>query len=635
MKKRSALISLILLFLSVFGGFAGWAAAEEGFSPARLEEALDSIVNGTMAKDHITGVAVVVTMNDRIVFSKGYGYADVEHKIPIDPSRTVMPIGSLTKSLTATAIMQQWEQGNVSMEQDINSYLSPFQIPQYRNRPMTLHHLLTHTAGLDEALYGVSAASPSQTVSTEQFMKRYFSQQSPIRTPGKEYAYNNAGFGLAGYVLEEVSGSKLEDYFAKHVFEPLKMGSAALNAPESPDLARSYTYQGGEYKPVPYSYVNMPSAGGMSVTPEEWAHYMIAHLNEGQFQGNRILRSDSIAVMHARQFTEHPDLEGMGYGFYRSRLKNGLLSLWHTGDIDGFSAKMALIPSRKTGILVISNAAPGSESVHDKIPDAVAGLLSQNDDNTVRPYDVSGEDLHQYERTYTMTLGPVHGWGKWLRWLGARDYEVESFGDHLVVRGVFPGGTGGFENRIFKPVGENLFEDEAGENTITFHRHKETWKLTFTQGVTISEKPPWWLHPGTVLATYVALSLFWIITFIIGIIKYLLRFVRHKKRSAPGPVAWMASLFTVYSIGQLLYGNSEFFTRGYPAWYAWGFSSLPFLALIGAVYLSIRAFRLRNDRTSDTFKERLRTGFEVLSVLLSLVYIGFLFYWNMLSIHFS
>lgn len=636
MRKKCIISAIILLVIfNIAGVPAGKAAAGEELTSDRLEQALDSIVKETMAMDRIPGVAVVVTMNDRIIFSKGFGYADIDLKIPIDPGRTIMPMGSLTKNLTATAIMQLWEQGKVSMEQDVNSYLTSFQIPLYRKQTITLHHLLTHTAGLDEALYGVSATSLSGTVSQGEYLKRYFSQQPPIRTPGTEYAYSNAGFGLAAYVLEEVSGNRLEDYLTCHVFEPLEMPSATLNASESSEMARSYTYHNGKYKQLPNSYVNMPGAGGISAVPEEWAHYMIAHLNDGVYRGQRILRSGTIKVMHASQFSEHPDLEGMGYGFFRTRTKNGLLTLWHNGDIDGFSAKMELIPSRKIGILVIANAASKGVSVHDKVTAAVADMLSGQDKQGSLRNVTPAEDLRQYERTYTMTLGPLHGWGKWFRWLGAKDFQVKSTGDHLVIRGEFPGSTGGLESRIFKPIGKNLFQDQAEENTVTFHQENKIWKLTFTQGVTISDKPPWWLHPKTAFVAYVALSLFWILVFMTGMVRYLLRFIRRKRQQLPGPVAWMASLFTVYSIGQLLYGNSEVFTRGYPAWYAWGFSSLPFLALIGAVILGIQVIRSRKSVNSDTGKKRLRARFSVISVILCLAYTWFLFYWNMLSIHYT
>ncbi|RRJ64906.1 class A beta-lactamase-related serine hydrolase [Paenibacillus oralis] len=634
MKRHCALIALLVLVMDAWGAsFPGVAAADERLSAARLEQTLDAVINEAMAKDHIPGVAIVVTMEERIIYKKGYGYADIKRKIPVDPDQTVMPVGSLTKSLTATAIMQLKEQNKLSLEEDVNSYLTSVKIPLYRQQPITLQHLLTHTAGLDEALYGTTAVSPAKTIPLGEFLERYFGQQPPVRPPGKEYAYSNAGLGLAAYVLEEVTGSTLNDYLSRNLFEPLDMPSAALNAAESPDMARSYLYRNGEYKQLPYSCVNLPGAGGLSVVPTEWAHYMIAHLNEGKYQNKRMLSPGSVAEMHARHFTEHPDLEGVGYGFFRTRLKNGLLTLSHTGDVDGFSAKMELIPAHKIGILVISNASSPGIPLRDKVTSAVTGLLPETGNPAAQPGVTSADHLRQYERTYTMNLGPQHGSGKWFRWLGAKDYQVQSSGKALVIKGVFPEGSGEIESRTYIPLSRGLFQDQSSGDTLSFHQENGSWKLAFTQGVTIAEKPAWWRHPSTAFAVYAAVGLFWIFLFITGSFRCLLRFILRKKQALPGPVAWIATLFTVYLIGQLLYGNSEVFTQGYPVWYAWGFSSLPLLALAGAIVLGVRTFSAQKSSTGQ--KRRLQTFFSAATCLICLFYTIFLFYWNMLSIHYS
>lgn len=633
MKHRCAFIALLIVIMNLSEAYFPAAANADQSFASRLEHTVDAVVIETMATDHIPGAAVVVTMEDRIILKKGYGHADIERGIPVDPDRTVMPLGSLTKSMTATAIMRLKEQNQLKLEEDVNSYLTSFKIPVYRNQPITLQHLLTHTAGLDEALYGTTAASPARTVPLGDFLKRYFGQQPPVRAPGMEYAYSNAGFALAAFILEEITGSSLNDYLSDHLFKPLDMPSAALNAPESPNMARSYVYQDDEYVPLPYSYVNLPGAGGISAVPAEWAHYMIALLNEGKYEENRILNPDSVKEMHARHFTEHPDLEsGVGYGFFRTRLENGLFTLSHTGDIDGFSAKIELIPSHKIGILVVSNASSHGIPLHDKVMSAIASLLPDSSHQAELTGVTPADGLHQYERTYTMNLGPQHGWGKWLRWLGARDYDVQSSSETLIIKGVFPGGSGETESRIYIPISDHLFRDQDRAETLSFRQENGIWKLVFTQGITIEEKPSWWRHPATAFTVYAAVGLFWVILFLIGILRYLLGFMLRKKQAPPGPIAWMATLLTVYLIGQLLYGNSEVITRGYPAWYALGFSSLPLLALAVAFVLGARAIR---SWKFDTGKQRLQICFAVVTSAICVLYTGFLFYWNMLSIHYS
>ncbi|MEO3947014.1 serine hydrolase domain-containing protein [Gorillibacterium sp. CAU 1737] len=658
MNRSKAWIPLFLtgflLTTALIPVLPGKVAAEESLTPARLEETVDAVVQKAMTKEHIPGTAVVVTQGDQILFKKGYGYADLETKTPMDPERTVIPVGSLTKSLTASALLQLKEEGLVSMEQDVNTYLKAFQIPDNPQQPIALKHLLTHTAGLDEALYGIIADSPSKTTSLGKYLKRYFNQQPPVRSPGIEYAYSNAGLGLAAFILEEVTGTPLGDYFAKKLFEPLDMPSAALNAPESPEMARSYAFADDRYTRLPYSYVNLPGAGGLSLIPTEWSHFMMALLNDGVYQGKRILNADSVKEMQARHFSEHPDLEGVGYGLFRTRLKNGLLTYWHNGDVDGFSARMELIPAHKLGILVVSNAASPGIPLQQKVTDVIASLLPESHNQTaqsrestdsqqlqpdestggplVQRSDLSADSLSPYERTYTMSLSPQHGWGKWFRWLGVKDYEISSAQGKLIVRGVFPDGTGVTEDRFFLPVSEGLFQDEASEDTVSFHEKNGRWSMSFTQGVTIPEKPSWWHHPRTAFIAYGAIALSWVGLFLFGVISLLVRLMRRKKPLRLGASAGISCVFTVFLAGQLLYGNSSVFMKGYPAWYAWGFSSVPFLAAIWALLPAIQVLRSRKKGASHWRSRMAISGFML---LLSFLSTAFFFYWNMLSIPYS
>ncbi|WP_082726698.1 serine hydrolase domain-containing protein [Paenibacillus riograndensis] len=633
MKLKSVFIVSIILWMGTFGtvSAAQAAGADDAITQERLEETLTPLLNKIMEADHIPGTAVVVTEGDRIVFSKGYGYADVGKQLPVDPGHTVMRVGSLTKSMTATAVMQLQEQGKVAMDQDINTYLPGFKVPLFHGHPITLHHLLTHTAGLDEGVYNLSAQSADKALSAETFLRQYLDTQPPVREPGTEYAYSNPGAGLAGFLVEQVTGSTLEAYMQHNLFGPLQMPSASLAHQESdPDMAKSYQYQEGSFQEIPYSYPNLPGAGALSVIPDELAHYMIALLNEGSYQGQHILKQTTVEEMQARQFTEHPGVEGVGYGLFRNRTDNGILTLSHTGDIDGFAAKMQLIPEHKLGILVVSNAESPGKPLRDQVTEAIVRLLPEPliQDPAVAP--PSSPDLEQYARTYTMGLGPQHGWGKWFRWLGGKNFDVQNAGETLRITGVFPEGTGSKESKTYIPVREGLFRDKESGEFISFHQQEGVWKLTFIQGVTIEEKPPFLQQPSTLLAIYAGIGLAWPVIVLTVLIRSLLRFIRRKKQQKLGHAALIAVIFSIYLIGQLLYGNSQVLF-GYPAWYAWGFSSLPLLAAAAAIHLGIKT--VRQQQNTDE-KRMVRYG-RYLLVVMSLGYTFFLFYWNMLSVHFS
>ncbi|OKP84977.1 hypothetical protein A3842_07465 [Paenibacillus sp. P3E] len=635
MNLKSVVSISVMVWMSIFGGVSAAQAAsgDDAMTQERLEATLTPLLSGIMKADHIPGTAVVVTKDNRIVFSKGYGYADMEKQIPVNPAQTVMRIGSLTKSITAAAAMQLQEQGKLSMDKNINTYLTSFKVPLYKNHPITLHQLLTHTAGLDEAIYHLAAQSPDKVIPAGSFLRQYLDKQPPVREPGTEYAYSNAGVGLASFLIEQVTGGTLETYMKHSLFDPLQMPSASLLHQENDrNMAKSYQYQKGKYQEIPYSYLNLPGAGALSVIPDEWAHYMMALLNEGGYREQHILKRTSINEMQARQFTEHPDVEGVGYGLFRNRLKSGLLSLSHTGDIDGYSAKMELIPKYRLGIFVVSNAVSSGKPLRDQVTDAIVRLLPEEQKQAAPIVSTPSPDLEQYVRTYTIGLGPQHGWGKWFRWLGGRNFEVQSTGKSLLVNGVFPEGTGSEQTKTYIPAGTGLFRDKDSGDFIWFHRQHGPWKLTFIQGVTIKEEPPFVQQPSTLLAVYAGVGLLWIFITIIALARSLLRLMLRKRPHGPGHVGCIAAVFSVFLIGQFLYGNSQVMTFGYPAWYAWGFSSLPFLASAAAIALAVRTASLHR---SNPAQHRLVMYGRYLLALMSFGYTFFLFYWNMLSIHFS
>ncbi|MDO7908802.1 serine hydrolase domain-containing protein [Paenibacillus sp. JX-17] len=214
----------------------------------RIEKAVDAAASESMEKLHIPGAAVIVTKGSRVVLSKGYGWADMERQVKMDPERSIVRLGSLAKPLTAAAAMQLVEKGKLSLSADINRYLAHPGMPNYKNRPITLKHLLTHTAGLDQLLYQTAARSRDSTVAAEQLLYEYFGNQPPVRLPGEQMDYNNAGYGMIGLLVERAGRQPFETYMSEHIFEPLDMPTASLDSSAAPpaQLAQSYTYSQGQ-----------------------------------------------------------------------------------------------------------------------------------------------------------------------------------------------------------------------------------------------------------------------------------------------------------------------------------------------------------------------------------------------------
>jgi len=171
-----------------------------------------------------------------------------------------------------------------------------------------------------------------------------------VTPPGEVHSYNNYGFALAGYVVEEVSGMPFEDYVYLNILQPLGMtlGSFAQPLPLElkAQLATGYELAGDDLAPAVFQYDRAVPAGSMSSTAEDMAAFMIAHLQSG---GSEILDESIADLMHQQQFTHHPELPGMTYGF-KERYINGLRVIGHGGDIFSYSSQMILIPEDNMGI---------------------------------------------------------------------------------------------------------------------------------------------------------------------------------------------------------------------------------------------------------------------------------------------
>jgi CubicO group peptidase (beta-lactamase class C family) len=184
-----------------------------------------------------------------VLFTRGYGKANVEKGEPVLADKTLFRIASITKLFTTTAVMQLAEEGKLDLHRDINTYLTDVEIPNtYPGRPLTLHHLLTHSAGFEEHYTGSGARDASDVEPLDE----YLSEQMParVRPPGEVSSYSNYGMSLAGLVVQEVSGVPFDRYVEENVLDPLRMESTTTVQPPVPKLrerlATGYDVEGGE-----------------------------------------------------------------------------------------------------------------------------------------------------------------------------------------------------------------------------------------------------------------------------------------------------------------------------------------------------------------------------------------------------
>ena len=334
---------------------------------ADLEAWLDGFVPYAIRRGDIPGAVVVVVKDGRILLQKGYGYADVAKRTPVDPGTTLFRPGSVSKLVTWTAVMQLVEQGKLDLDVDVNQYLD-FKLPPRAGAPVTLRNIMTHTSGIEEHVRGLITSKPKDAVQIEEYVK-----QVPTRifAPGTTPSYSNYATTLAGYIVQRVSGQSFDDYIDQHIFAPLGMDHSSFRYPLPAALQPlvSKGYKPGSDEPQGYEIVNPAPAGSLAASGQDMGRFMIAHLQDGAHGSERILGASTARQMHGTALTILPPLNRMLLGFYEDNI-NGRRAIAHAGDTQWFHSDLYLFPDDGIGLFVSFNS-PGKEGVAGKIRTAL------------------------------------------------------------------------------------------------------------------------------------------------------------------------------------------------------------------------------------------------------------------------
>ena len=328
--------------------------------PDELETFLDGIMDAHLQAHHVPGAVVTVVVDGELFFTKGYGYADLEARTPVDAETTLFRPGSVSKLFTWTAVMQLVEEGVLSVDAEVNEYLD-FEIPDTFAEPITLEHLMTHTPGFEDMGEGLFFLDEEKLVSLQDYVKGY--RPARVYPPGVVAAYSNYGTALAGYIVQRVSGIPFEAYVEEHIFAPLGMEQSTFRQPlpagMADDMSRGYGFSQGAFVPGEFELISGSPAGALSAAGTDMAPFMIAHLQGGAYGSQRILEATTVEEMHAAQYAPDPRTEGFGYGFFRYT-RNERLILSHEGDTILFHSGCYLLPEEGDGIFVSYNSAGGT-----------------------------------------------------------------------------------------------------------------------------------------------------------------------------------------------------------------------------------------------------------------------------------
>ncbi|MBL7710003.1 MAG: serine hydrolase [Chitinophagaceae bacterium] len=334
---------------------------------------IDSLIQSRMLETGIVGIGASLIIDKKVVWTKGYGYADRESKVPFTPS-TIMNIASISKTFTGVCIMKAVEEGKVSLDEDINTYL-PFQVinPNFPNEKITLRHLATHTSGLTDRnpFYGDSTYffGGNQPEPLGAFLKDYFVQGGKYYSrdnflpakPGTQRDYSNIGAGLAGYIIELRTGKKLNAYAAKHIFTPLKMVHSGWSVDEI-DIhqhTKLYDKKGDSIVQIQlYQGTTYPD-GGVRTSVQELSAFFISLLNEGSYRNTRMLKKETVKEMLRFQYTEmnkpgNIKLDKINQGIFWAT-KLGATRIGHNGADPGVRTFMLSDLQKEIAVIIFFN----------------------------------------------------------------------------------------------------------------------------------------------------------------------------------------------------------------------------------------------------------------------------------------
>ncbi|MBY9001181.1 MAG: beta-lactamase family protein [Candidatus Heimdallarchaeota archaeon] len=357
---------------------------QELSTPSELESFLDSIIPNQLENYNISGATFSMVKDGSVFLEKGYGYANAYYETPVDANETLFRIGSVSKTFTSVAVLQLVEDGLLDLDIDVNEYLSAFKIPETFEESITLRHLLTHCAGFEESTFPVILGSYSYLEDFETILSEGIPDR--VRPPNTTSAYSNYGFALAGYIVQEISGSNFESYIQDEILTPLGMNSTTFQQP-LPSTLSSHMSTGYDENMNPgyFEYISIPPAGSASSTASDMAKFMQTLLNKGSLGLNRILENDTVEMMLSTQFITYENLPGLGLGIYEFDLSDQRI-IGHGGDTVFFHSRMILLPELDIGIFASYNSRGGSiartllfsELIEEYFPPTIGNIEPMN-----------------------------------------------------------------------------------------------------------------------------------------------------------------------------------------------------------------------------------------------------------------
>jgi hypothetical protein len=446
--------------------------------------------------------------------------------------------------------MQLVEQGKLDLDTDVNRYLD-FQIRPAFFKPITLRNLMTHTGGFEEEGRDVIVTNPKQAVTLRDFLIR--NQQERLFAPGTVPAYSNYGVGIAGYIVQRVSGQPFEEYVEQHVFLPLKMMHSTFYQPPPASLRRlpSEGYSTDTEKPpIGFEIFSPVPAGGVSSTAADMGRFAQALLNGGELDGNRILKRETLKAMWTPQFRSSDQMPPICMGFYET-WRNDLHWIGHEGDLVAFHSLFMLEPSRKLMLFISYNSAGGGEKSRPEMIDMFTDRYFPGH-GTQSFVSLPRKELTSIEGVYQSTRREDSTKLKLLSLLSQRAATVDKQGalrlgdikdlrDHPIK---------------WKPIGKDLWQEIDGQRRVFAIRDpgQKIVRIAYDFPGVQLQRVPWYEHKFPVLTAVVASLLVLLAVVVAPLIRQGRRvFMGHRPLLSPQPgTCWLPWSTQVASVVWIL-----------------------------------------------------------------------------------
>lgn len=327
---------------------------------------LKTDIKAIAAKYKAVGVAYAVVKNGKIIHTDAIGYKNLSTKEPLDAKRDIFRIASISKSFTATALMQLVEQGKISLDDDFGTLVGfPIRNPKFPDTPITLRMVLSHTSSINDVngYFDLDVINPTKNVDWAKSYNTY--------EPGTAYEYCNLNFNMAGAVLEKLTGVRFDEYIQQQILKPLELyGGYCVDSLDNSRFVPLYAYQKATdsfeeqtaaYNPRSEEIKNykmgqstpiFSPTGGMKISAYDLAQYMIMHMNYGKAGKQRLLSKKTAKLMQTKLS------EKEGYGLALREVENfvpGYYMVGHTGGAYGLYSSMFFNPKDRFGVVVITN----------------------------------------------------------------------------------------------------------------------------------------------------------------------------------------------------------------------------------------------------------------------------------------